>query len=59
MKYQKFAGAVALSLGMLASSAFAADHVIKLSLDIPEGHPKHMAATQFAKEVAEKTNNAI
>lgn len=59
MTYKKAAGAIALSLAMLAVPVLAADHTVRLSLDIPEGHPKHQAAMQFAKEVGERSNGAI
>lgn len=59
MKHTILAGATALSLGLLALPALAADFTARLSLDVPEGHPKYLAAKQFAQAVAEGTGGAV
>ena len=51
-----FAG---LALAVLAHPALAADFEARLSLDVQEGHPKYLAAEQFAKAVADGTNGAV
>lgn len=50
-------------IGLLAMSlpgyGLAADFTARLSLDVQEGHPKFIAAEQFARAVAEGTNGAV
>lgn len=59
MNYLIKIAAVGVAFGALTVAAFAADYTARISLDVPEGHPKYLAAEQFAKAVAEGTNNAV
>ncbi|HTM78694.1 MAG TPA: hypothetical protein VL133_13820, partial [Devosia sp.] len=59
MKHALIAAATALSFAALSLPALAADFTARISLDVPEGHPKYLAAEQFAQDVAAGTNNAV
>ena len=48
---------IALSFASLPANA--ADFTARFSLDVPEGHPKYLAAQQFAEEVSNGTNGAV
>ncbi len=49
----------AIAFSLAAVPAIAADFTARWSLDVPEDHPKFLAAKQFADEVAAGTNNAV
>jgi len=50
---------IALTLGLFTLPALAAEFTARWSLDVPEGHPKYLAAEQFARDVAAGTGNAV
>lgn len=49
----------ALALSISSASALAAEYNAKLSLDVPEGNTKYVAAQQFADLVRERTDNNV
>ena len=49
----------ALALAISSTSVLAADYNAKLSLDVPEGNTKYVAAQQFADLVRERTDNNV
>jgi TRAP-type transport system periplasmic protein len=61
MKSAFLAGAAALVISSIAFvlPAGAADFTARLSLDVQEGNPKHVAAEQFAKAVFDGTQGAV
>ena len=49
----------ALALAISSTSVLAADYNAKLSLDVPEGNTKYVAAQQFADLVRERADNNV
>jgi len=59
MNFMLRMGAAALAATLMGGAAMAADHTARWSLDVPEDHPKYLAAKQFADDVAAGTNGAV